>query len=227
MAPWRREALKARSERQGLKVAPLDTGGDFDFEEVDEAEVFKPEASPKLSIDAFQVGDTVNATVMVKVGQSGYRMWLNTTAYVMLEAQEMEDGFPQQPRLTIGEVLTCRIFEIDKAKKRIYVTRRTGSLKRLPRMVLRDTKKLDKSHFSQYARNQFFMGKVSRFAMFGVYVAVPAPRNGALFEGLLHCSEFSQDFNRTAVLGMDVAVRVKSVDRERLELSMNSIEDDF
>ena len=112
----------------------------------------------------------------------------------------------------VGQELTCRIIELDPAKKRMILSRRS---------VLEEIKQQEEEKlYASLSEGQRLQGTVTRLVPFGVFVDL-----GGGVEGLVHLSELSWDRVRepkdVVAEGEKVEVLVLKIDRSAKRISLS------
>ena len=133
-----------------------------------------------------------------------------------LPASQVELGYTKDLAPYVDKELTCVITELDPARKRMVLSRRT--------ILEQEKVQAEERVFAKIAEGTKVKGKVTRTMPFGAFVDL-----GEGVEGLVHLSELSWERvnNANAVLQPDeeVEVLVLKVDREdkRISLSLKQL----
>lgn len=133
-----------------------------------------------------------------------------------LPASQVGLGFTKELDEWVGQSLTCRITELDPAKRRMVVSRRA--------LLEEERKKAEEKVYGELAEGQRLKGKVTRIAPFGAFVDI-----GEGIEGLVHLSEMTwerarrpEDVVKVGDL-IDVVVIKLEPAAKRISLSMKSL----
>ena len=112
----------------------------------------------------------------------------------------------------VGKTFPVKILELDRAKRRLLVSRRV--------ILEAEKERFEGEFFNQVAEGQRKVGKVSRIVDFGAFVDL-----GSGIEGLIHISELSWNRVKSAreILkeGDEVEVLIAKVDKEKKKLSLS------
>jgi len=131
-----------------------------------------------------------------------------------------DGGFPLDwPNITAirGTTVSARVLDVRRSD--IFLTRRSGDLKRKRYAPIR----LNRTATLEWAAvspTSWFTGRVVGMAPWGVYVALqrwPSP----YVQGLVHKTSFAEDFPSQATVGQQVKVRVVNVDTIKLSIALS------
>lgn len=121
-------------------------------------------------------------------------------------------GFINNLADLVGKTFPVKILELDRAKRRLLVSRRV--------ILEAEKERFEGEFFNQVAEGQRKVGKVSRIVDFGAFVDL-----GSGIEGLIHISELSWNRVKSAreILkeGDEVEVLIAKVDKEKKKLSLS------
>lgn len=118
----------------------------------------------------------------------------------------------------VGEPISVRIIEVDRARRRLILSERAASAE--SRQSIKDRV------IGELEEGKVYTGRVTSLADFGAFVNI----NGA--DGLVHLSELSWDRvqhpKEMLEVGQEVKVKVINIDREkrRIGLSIRALQDD-
>lgn len=164
--------------------------------------------------DDFSQGATVSGRVSRAV-KGGLEVEVQGIR-AFLPASQVAMGFVKDLQTFVGQEITCRIIELDPAKKRMILSRR---------VLLEEIKQQEETKlYSSLAEGQRLQGTVTRLAPFGAFVDL-----GGGVEGLIHLSELSWDRVRepqdAVTVGDKIEVLVLNVDQgaKRISLSLKQI----
>jgi small subunit ribosomal protein S1 len=137
---------------------------------------------------------------------------------VMRRAQSTGDTPEKRWQKMVGQPISVRIIEVDRARRRLILSERAASAETRAAMKDRVIEELEEG--------RTYSGRVTSLADFGAFVNI----NGA--DGLVHLSELSWDRvqhpKEILEVGQEVQVKVINIDREkrRIGLSMRALQDD-
>ncbi len=160
--------------------------------------------------DDYRQGATVNGRVTravkggLEVEVQGIRAFLPASQVALEYVKDLQPF--------VGQELTCRIIELDPAKKRMILSRRS---------VLEEIKQQEEEKlYASLSEGQRLQGTVTRLVPFGVFVDL-----GGGVEGLVHLSELSWDRVRepkdVVAEGEKVEVLVLKIDRSAKRISLS------
>lgn len=186
---------------------------------VDEASATDVDATPeRMYLKELEVGRTLNGTIAWFKEPGSYFVDIGAKKKGILEVGETQDGFPPSGRKKRNETVQVRVLEV--AGEKVYLTMRSGSLARPPR-VTREPKNI--AAFESIPSDVWLEGEVRSLTRWGAYVAVASPSGEALGVGLVRPPDFDDGFSSDAaraVRGGRVRVRLLRVVGEKVDLSM-------
>lgn len=136
----------------------------------------------------------------------------------MRRAQAAGDTPEKRWQKMVGQPISIRIIEVDRARRRLILSERAASTESRAAMKDRVIEELEEG--------KTYTGRVTSLADFGAFVNI----NGA--DGLVHLSELSWDRiqhpKEILEVGQEVQVKVINIDREkrRIGLSMRALQSD-
>lgn len=136
----------------------------------------------------------------------------------MRRAQSTGDTPEKRWQKMVGQPISVRIIEVDRARRRLILSERAASAETRAAMKDRVIEELEEG--------KTYSGRVTSLADFGAFVNI----NGA--DGLVHLSELSWDRvqhpKEILEVGQEVRVKVINIDREkrRIGLSMRALQED-
>lgn len=136
----------------------------------------------------------------------------------MRRAQAAGDTPEKRWQKMVGQPISVRIIEVDRARRRLILSERAASTESRAAMKDRVIEELEEG--------KTYTGRVTSLADFGAFVNI----NGA--DGLVHLSELSWDRiqhpKEILEVGQEVQVKVINIDREkrRIGLSMRALQSD-
>ncbi len=159
--------------------------------------------------ETLKIGDTVTVTVS-NIEPYGAFVDLGDELEAFLHVSEISwDKNVKHPKdyIKIGEELDVEIIEIDKAQRRLRVSRKTL----LPKPI--------DIFASEHKVGDVVTGKISSITDFGAFVKLGS------VEGLLHNQEISWDKSKNAKnslkKGQEVTVKIIKIDRENGKISLS------
>ncbi|CAE8588397.1 unnamed protein product [Polarella glacialis] len=179
---------------------------------------------PLLKAADLRAGDELDGIVVGLRGESHAWVDIGAESDAVLEAGEMQDGFPMTCALPVrkNKEVRCRVLEIDE-KGRISVTLRSGSIERPPRLK-REDENSNPEAFRRVSDEEWLDAEVVTMQTFGVFVNVKPIFGSKPVLAMLHKSQFAGDFatNPTkAIRGGKVKVRkLKISDGNELRVTM-------
>ncbi|NLG83407.1 MAG: 30S ribosomal protein S1 [Firmicutes bacterium] len=112
----------------------------------------------------------------------------------------------------VGETWTMRLLEVDRAKRRVVLSRRA--------ILAEEREKAKAEAFARLKEGDVVEGRVTRLVNFGAFVDL-----GAGVEGLLHVSEIAwervKDPAERLAVGQEIKVQVIKVDPEAKKISLS------
>ncbi len=148
----------------------------------------------------------------------GLRGFVPASQIAMSRRSNVSGETPDRWAKQIGEPISVRIIEVDRARRRLILSERAANP---------ETRQSIKERvIDELQEGQTYSGRVTSIAEFGAFVNI----NGA--DGLVHLSEISWEHidhpNQALTVGQEVKVKVISVDREkkRIGLSIRALQSD-
>lgn len=148
----------------------------------------------------------------------GLRGFIPASQISMTRRNMVQGDTPDRWAKMIGETISVRIIEVDRARRRLILSERAANPE--------TRQSLKERVIEELAEGQVYSGRVTSVADFGAFVNV----NGA--DGLVHLSELSWDRvqhpNEVLEVGQEVKVKVISVDKDkkRIGLSIRALQGD-
>lgn len=148
----------------------------------------------------------------------GLRGFIPASQISMARRSLVQGDTPDRWAKMIGETISVRIIEVDRARRRLILSERAANPESRQSLKERVIEGLEEG--------QVYTGRVTSVADFGAFVNV----NGA--DGLVHLSELSwervQHPSEVLEVGQEVKVKVISVDKEkkRIGLSIRALQGD-
>jgi small subunit ribosomal protein S1 len=148
----------------------------------------------------------------------GLRGFIPASQISMARRNMVQGDTPDRWAKMIGESISVRIIEVDRARRRLILSERAASPETRQSLKERVIEGLEEG--------QVYTGRVTSVAEFGAFVNV----NGA--DGLVHLSELSwervQHPSEVLSVGQEVKVKVISVDKDkkRIGLSIRALQGD-
>jgi small subunit ribosomal protein S1 len=148
----------------------------------------------------------------------GLRGFIPSSQISMARRNMVQGDTPDRWAKMIGESISVRIIEVDRARRRLILSERAASPETRQSLKERVIEGLEEG--------QVYTGRVTSVAEFGAFVNV----NGA--DGLVHLSELSwervQHPSEVLSVGQEVKVKVISVDKDkkRIGLSIRALQGD-
>lgn len=148
----------------------------------------------------------------------GLRGFVPASQISMARRSMVEGDTPDRWARMIGESISVRIIEVDRARRRLILSERAANPETRQSLKERVIEGLEEG--------QVYTGRVTSVAEFGAFVNV----NGA--DGLVHLSELSweriQHPSEVLTVGQEVKVKVISVDKDkkRIGLSIRALQGD-
>ncbi len=215
-----REALQVGQEIPVYVINPEDSSGNIvlSYTRAREAqgwEVVEKLQQENATFDGKVEGYNKGGLIVLVHGLRGF---VPASQISMARRNEMPGDSPDRWAQQIGEQITVRIIEVDRARRRLILSERaanTESRQSLKERVIDDLEE-----------GKTYTGRVTSLAEFGAFVNI----NGA--DGLVHLSEISWERvshpSEVLQVGQEVKVKVISVDREkrRIGLSIRALQND-
>jgi small subunit ribosomal protein S1 len=148
----------------------------------------------------------------------GLRGFIPASQISMARRSSVQGDTPDRWAKVIGETISVRIIEVDRARRRLILSERAANPESRQSLKERVIEGLEEG--------QVYTGRVTSVADFGAFVNV----NGA--DGLVHLSELSwervQHPSEVLEVGQEVKVKVISVDKDkkRIGLSIRALQGD-
>jgi len=148
----------------------------------------------------------------------GLRGFIPASQISMSRRGSVQGDTPDRWAKMIGEAISVRIIEVDRARRRLILSERAANPETRQSLKERVIEGLEEG--------QVYTGRVTSVAEFGAFVNI----NGA--DGLVHLSELSweriQHPNEVLEVGQEVKVKVISVDKDkkRIGLSIRALQGD-
>lgn len=151
---------------------------------------------PPQPLSSFQVGQIVQGRVkrMIVGAASLAYVDIGAAKDAVLEFGEMTDGFPRKVPVHTGKKVEARVLEYSAEIDRLYLTRRTGDLKRPPRIWKEDQSR-NPEPLRRVAQQEFLDAEVINLITFGAFVNVyPSWGDKTPVFALLHKTQFAPGF---------------------------------
>jgi small subunit ribosomal protein S1 len=218
--PTEREALKVGQEIPVYVINPEDQNGNVVLSYVRAREAMGWEVVEKMqesnesfdgTIDGYNKGGLI---VLIH----GLRGFIPASQISMARRSLVQGDTPDRWAKMIGETISVRIIEVDRARRRLILSERAANPESRQSLKERVIEGLEEG--------QVYTGRVTSVADFGAFVNV----NGA--DGLVHLSELSWERvahpSEVLEVGQEVKVKVISVDKEkkRIGLSIRALQGD-
>jgi small subunit ribosomal protein S1 len=148
----------------------------------------------------------------------GLRGFIPASQISMTRRSMVQGDTPDRWAKMIGETISVRIIEVDRARRRLILSERAANPE--------SRQSIKERVIDELEEGATYTGRVTSIADFGAFVNI----NGA--DGLVHLSELSwervQHPNEVLEVGQEVKVKVISVDREkkRIGLSIRALQGD-
>jgi small subunit ribosomal protein S1 len=148
----------------------------------------------------------------------GLRGFIPASQISMARRSQVQGETPDRWAKMIGETISVRIIEVDRARRRLILSERAANPE--------SRQSIKERVIDELQEGGVYTGRVTSIADFGAFVNI----NGA--DGLVHLSELSwervQHPNEVMEVGQEVKVKVISVDREkkRIGLSIRALQGD-
>jgi small subunit ribosomal protein S1 len=215
-----REAFKLGQEIPVYVVNPEDQFGNVVLSYVRAREAMGWEVVEKMQ----ETGDTFDGIVDgynkggLIVLVHGLRGFVPASQISMARRSLVQGDTPDRWAKQIGEIISVRIIEVDRARRRLILSERAANPETRQSIKERVIDELEEG--------KIYTGRVTSVADFGAFVNI----NGA--DGLVHLSEVSwervQHPGEVLKVGDEVKVKIISIDREkkRIGLSIKALQDD-
>jgi small subunit ribosomal protein S1 len=215
-----REALKVGQEIPVYVINPEDQNGNVVLSYTRAREAMGWEVVEKMqesseafdgTIDGYNKGGLI---VLIH----GLRGFIPASQISMTRRSLVQGDTPDRWAKMIGETISVRIIEVDRARRRLILSERAANPESRQSLKERVIEGLEEG--------QVYTGRVTSVADFGAFVNV----NGA--DGLVHLSELSWERvthpSEVLEVGQEVKVKVISVDKEkkRIGLSIRALQGD-
>lgn len=215
-----REALKVGQEIPVYVINPEDQNGNVVLSYTRAREAMGWEVVEKMqesnesfdgTIDGYNKGGLI---VLIH----GLRGFIPASQISMARRSLVQGDTPDRWAKMIGETISVRIIEVDRARRRLILSERAANPESRQSLKERVIEGLEEG--------QVYTGRVTSVADFGAFVNV----NGA--DGLVHLSELSWERvahpSEVLEVGQEVKVKVISVDKEkkRIGLSIRALQGD-
>lgn len=148
----------------------------------------------------------------------GLRGFIPASQISMARRSAVQGDTPDRWAKMIGETISVRIIEVDRARRRLILSERAANPE--------SRQSIKERVIDELEEGSTYTGRVTSIADFGAFVNI----NGA--DGLVHLSELSwervQHPNEVLTVGQEVKVKVISVDKEkkRIGLSIRALQGD-
>jgi small subunit ribosomal protein S1 len=148
----------------------------------------------------------------------GLRGFIPASQISMTRRSSVQGDTPDRWAKMIGETISVRIIEVDRARRRLILSERAANPE--------SRQSIKERVIDELEEGAVYTGRVTSIADFGAFVNI----NGA--DGLVHLSELSwervQHPNEVLTVGQEVKVKVISVDKEkkRIGLSIRALQGD-
>ncbi len=148
----------------------------------------------------------------------GLRGFIPASQISMARRSSVQGDTPDRWAKMIGETISVRIIEVDRARRRLILSERAANPE--------SRQSIKERVIDELEEGATYTGRVTSIADFGAFVNI----NGA--DGLVHLSELSwervQHPNEVLTVGQEVKVKVISVDKEkkRIGLSIRALQGD-
>lgn len=215
-----REAFKVGQEIPVYVVNPEDQYGNVVLSYVRAREAMGWEVVEKMQ----ETGDTFDGLVEgynkggLIVLVHGLRGFVPASQIGMARRTQVQGDTPDRWAKQIGETISVRIIEVDRARRRLILSERSANPETRQSIKERVIDELEEG--------KVYTGRVTSVADFGAFVNI----NGA--DGLVHLSEVSwervQHPGEVLKVGDEVQVKIIGIDREkkRIGLSIKALQED-
>jgi small subunit ribosomal protein S1 len=215
-----RDAFKVGQEIPVYVINPEDSNGNLVLSYVRAREAMGWEVVEKMQesgepfegqIEGYNKGGLI---VLVH----GLRGFIPASQISMSRRNMVQGDTPDRWAKMIGETISVRIIEVDRARRRLILSERAANPE--------SRQSIKERVIDELQEGGTYTGRVTSIADFGAFVNI----NGA--DGLVHLSEISwervQHPNEVLEVGQEVKVKVISVDKEkkRIGLSIRALQGD-
>ncbi len=216
-----RAALRVGQEVNAYVINPEDANGNVILslkraEEQLSWENVEKMIADETVIDSKVIGFNKGGLIVPVGGLRGFVPASQISA--MRRSMSTGDTPEQRWQKMVGEPISVRIIEVDRARRRLILSERATSTE--SRQSIKDRV------IGELEEGKVYTGRVTSLADFGAFVNI----NGA--DGLVHLSELSWDRvqhpKEMLEVGQEVKVKVINIDREkrRIGLSIRALQDD-
>lgn len=216
-----RAALQVGQEVNAYVINPEDANGNVILslkraEEQLSWENVEKMIADETVIDSKVIGFNKGGLIVPVGGLRGFVPASQISA--MRRSMSTGDTPEQRWQKMVGEPISVRIIEVDRARRRLILSERATSTE--SRQSIKDRV------IGELEEGKVYTGRVTSLADFGAFVNI----NGA--DGLVHLSELSWDRvqhpKEMLEVGQEVKVKVINIDREkrRIGLSIRALQDD-
>lgn len=173
------------------------------------------ESAWKRVMDAHEKGETLTATAIEQV-KGGLIVDLGLRGF--LPASQVDTRPVKDLGDYVGEPLQLKVIEIDRARRKVVLSRKKA--------IEEERQRMKSSTMTDLAEGQIVRGRVARTTNFGAFV------NLGGVDGLVHISELSyrriKDPKEVVSIGEDVDVLILKIDKkkERISLSLRQAKPD-
>lgn len=220
IATLEREAFKVGQEIPVYVVNPEDNNGNVILSYVRARESMGWEVVEKMQetgepFDGVIEGYNKGGLIVLVHGLRGF---IPASQISMTRRSMVQGDTPDRWAKMIGETISVRIIEVDRARRRLILSERAANPE--------SRQSIKERVIDELEEGATYTGRVTSIADFGAFVNI----NGA--DGLVHLSELSwervQHPNEVLEVGQEVKVKVISVDREkkRIGLSIRALQGD-
>ncbi|KAI0639642.1 U3 snoRNP-associated protein Rrp5 [Trametes polyzona] len=166
------------------------------------------------SLDQLKVGDTVRGFIK-SVAEHGLFVTLGRDIDARVQIKELFDDYVKdwKSKFSVNQLVKGRILSVDREKKQVEMSFRSGDLKRDNRSQL---------SLSDLSEGQKIDGRVKRLEEYGLFIEI----EGSKLSGLCHKSELSDNKDADVTLalrsfreGDKVKAVILSIDKEKRRIS--------
>lgn len=220
IATSEREAFQVGQEIPVYVVNPEDNNGNVILSYVRARESMGWEVVEKMQesgepFDGIIEGYNKGGLIVLVHGLRGF---IPASQISMARRSMVQGDTPDRWAKMIGETISVRIIEVDRARRRLILSERAANPE--------SRQSIKERVIDELQEGATYTGRVTSIADFGAFVNI----NGA--DGLVHLSELSWERvthpSEVLEVGQEVKVKVISVDREkkRIGLSMRALQGD-